>query len=441
MNKNIIEDSILSGLADKIREKLGVTYTMLPSAMPGKIGEIPAGTGVYAWKRYRSRLPKGYTEVEYIQSSGTQYINTNFVPNQDTRVILDIEITDAISSIKSIFGVRTGTSSAAFGMWITNGVYYPQYGDVAYNAKPINKTTSGRVLIDMNKNVANVNGTSVTFSKSTFNSGYPLFLLNMNSAGTVDTRMMNCKTYACQIYDNGTLVRDYIPCINSDGTAGLYDMVNGVFYGNAGTDSFAEGPAYGEFIGYITSDAETDYPESGVGADGFVYEKIQDHYILYVWNKYEKKTTTTNKTGNINVRVDCTKTEGTSYWDTHWPTTLTVSTIDKSSLTADDFVGMVLSGSLGGYTYSWTLNSGGTVTGENQLKSWEYKDQTLYLYANSTWTTGSLSGSKSVTKKVTSNVTNKLGEVTSKDRNAYPDTTATQHTDGYYYEYVEERVV
>lgn len=54
MNKYLIEDTSLSSLAGKIREKLGVSDKMLPSAMPGKIGEISAtggGEGVYAWKR------------------------------------------------------------------------------------------------------------------------------------------------------------------------------------------------------------------------------------------------------------------------------------------------------------------------------------------------------------------------------------------------------
>ena len=35
-----------------------------------------------------SRLPEGYTEVQYIQSTGTQYVDTGFKPNQDSRVLI-----------------------------------------------------------------------------------------------------------------------------------------------------------------------------------------------------------------------------------------------------------------------------------------------------------------------------------------------------------------
>ena len=44
------------------------------------------------------------------------------------------------------------------------------------------------------------------------------------------------RLYSCQIYDNDTLIRDYVPCMDNNGVYGLYDKVNGVFYTSA-TDS------------------------------------------------------------------------------------------------------------------------------------------------------------------------------------------------------------
>ena len=54
-------------------------------------------------------------------------------------------------------------------------------------------------------------------------------------------RSVSGKIYACLIYDNDTLIRDYAPCTNASGTVGLYDMANGVFYTNAGTGVFTAG--------------------------------------------------------------------------------------------------------------------------------------------------------------------------------------------------------
>jgi hypothetical protein len=49
------------------------------------------------------------------------------------------------------------------------------------------------------------------------------------------------KIYSCKIYDNGTLVRDFIPCLNPDGEAGMYDFVNETFRGASGTGDFIYG--------------------------------------------------------------------------------------------------------------------------------------------------------------------------------------------------------
>ena len=38
-------------------------------------------------------LPDGYTKLEYIESSGTQYINTGIVPKTTTRVVVDFSLT------------------------------------------------------------------------------------------------------------------------------------------------------------------------------------------------------------------------------------------------------------------------------------------------------------------------------------------------------------
>ena len=49
-----------------------------------------------------SRLPEGYAEVQYIQSSGTQYVDTGFKPNQDTRVLIKLSTSETGSH--TVFG-------------------------------------------------------------------------------------------------------------------------------------------------------------------------------------------------------------------------------------------------------------------------------------------------------------------------------------------------
>lgn len=50
---------------------------------------------------------------------------------------------------------------------------------------------------------------------------------------------INIRIYYAKIWDDGTLVRDFIPAVrNDDGVIGMYDQVNDVFYANDGTGSF-----------------------------------------------------------------------------------------------------------------------------------------------------------------------------------------------------------
>ena len=56
--------------------------------------------------------------------------------------------------------------------------------------------------------------------------------------------MTNIRLYSCKIYDNGTLVRDFIPAKKiSDNKCGLWDKVTNAFYPNSGTGTFKAGPA------------------------------------------------------------------------------------------------------------------------------------------------------------------------------------------------------
>ena len=186
-------------------------------------------------------LPNGYTQVEYIQSSGTQYIDTGFILNQNTRVVVDakpLNVTQA--TYWCIFGVRTNiyfelykASTSTMRLTFLYNLTYSQGFDSVDYAK--------RQIFEINKNVATVDGNSLTYPVQTFQQTRPLFLLATNNNG-VANGIAASQLYSAKIYDNDTIVRDFVPCKNPDGVVGLYDLVNSQFYQNAGTGSFTAGP-------------------------------------------------------------------------------------------------------------------------------------------------------------------------------------------------------
>lgn len=199
-----------------------------------------SGTGVFLAGPPKATLPDGYTQLEYIQSSGKQYVDTGFKPNQNSRVICDFEFTSTTEE-QTIFMARQSTSANMFGVFHnTSGWNY------CYGAERIKGVTgvsiTDRVKLDCNKEKASVNGSVLSAGTAVFTAPVNMTLFVRNTNGILNN-YASAKLYACQAYDNGFLARDYIPCTNASGAAGLYDLVGQEFYGNAGTGSFTAGAA------------------------------------------------------------------------------------------------------------------------------------------------------------------------------------------------------
>lgn len=195
------------------------------------------------------KLPDGYAMLSYIEGTGTQYIDTGFKPNENTRLVLDIDIGTQSSYPMALLGSRNGdtNSNASFVIFImTASQFRTDFGSSTANA---NISTSGRFLIDKNKSTCNINGTLYENTNTTFQSDYTLSILTENDPSGYDTRITKGKIYSCQIYDNDILIRDYIPCLNPSNIAGLYDLVNGVFYGDSAGGTF--------LFGLITGSAQS----------------------------------------------------------------------------------------------------------------------------------------------------------------------------------------
>ena len=199
-----------------------------------------------------SRLPQGYQEVEYIQSSGTQFIDTGFVPNDNTEIILVFTNNNATTgNYDCIFGTRTNASNDnTFALWIDPnrrfGAFYGTGQSITSFPTSINATAKHTAT--MKGNVAEIDSVSITCPVVSSSPTYSFYIGACNTAGTADY-FSKILIYESKIYDNVTLVRDFVPCYRkADNVAGLYDLVNNVFYTNAGSGVFAVGSNTGEIV-------------------------------------------------------------------------------------------------------------------------------------------------------------------------------------------------
>ena len=199
-------------------------------------GNFTAGT-------INSIIPEIGTPIEYIQSSGTQYIDSNFIPKATTRTIMKAEPM-AWSAWSAFFGTRNTTAPTASQAYIAAipaaTLYRSDYFGSSLTAET--PTVMQVTNIDKNKNICSFNNIIITNTSSTVNATTNMFLLALNDVGTAKY-FLSAKLYSCQIYDGNTLVRDFIPIKTTTNIYGLWDKVNKVFYKNAGTGAFIGGPA------------------------------------------------------------------------------------------------------------------------------------------------------------------------------------------------------
>ena len=197
------------------------------------------------WEKIK-RLPNEYQEVSYIETTGTQYIDTNFIPNNNTK----IEVKYMITAIQTqmIFGCRTESNStrASNGVFITHRsagtkVAWSKGTNTNVEINGYNNiNTQYTAFFDKNKVYIN-NDLVRAFNYIEWAANYPMFIGCVNTAGSTEYKTKG-KYYGFKIWNENVLARDLIPCYRkSDNVAGLYDIVNDVFYTNEGTGEFIVG--------------------------------------------------------------------------------------------------------------------------------------------------------------------------------------------------------
>ena len=212
----------------------------VPSTQPTRTGYTFAGWEV------KYTIPAGYTELEYIQSTGTQWIDTNYFPNNNTGVKTKIQFDSIDQSYGSCFGgADVGNTGFECFHW-SNSSIYCAYGSDLSNVTQ-NVYLNDIWEIDWNKNVMNykINGGDIlryVFSAQTFSEQTQLRLFVLSRGGKVQARSQ-IKIYYFKLYDNNVLIYDFIPVKrNSDNEIGMYDTVTRTFFANAGTGTFVAGP-------------------------------------------------------------------------------------------------------------------------------------------------------------------------------------------------------
>lgn len=186
-------------------------------------------------------LPTNYTRLDFLQAVGAQYINTLVIPDSpNTMVEIKFQYLDDTGDVgDAVMGCRSGDLATRF---------YP-------SSRPTDMTNDRMVLGNTVLNFPLDNKVHTL----TFNDGYhncyldgevygnigsnftpgtqPIYLFGLNLDGNIGD-MSSSRIWYCKIWKEGTLLRNFVPCLNNNNEPGFYDDVSKTFFKNLGTGSF-----------------------------------------------------------------------------------------------------------------------------------------------------------------------------------------------------------
>ncbi len=209
--------------------------------------QISCSAGTYVANVPVPDVPYGYTQLEYIESTGTQYIDTGIDENTNlTSIKQDVGFGYSQLPTKRELTGFDGSSRDYFGVYPQNGqVVFDLYNKGTYSIQPnVQYDIHSEMLTNQSILEVSLNGVQVErlTGNNNFNTSR-LYIFQLSGSNAGKFYMKHARIYYYKVYLNNVLVRDFVPARrNSDGVLGMYDAVNNVFYTNAGTGTFIAGP-------------------------------------------------------------------------------------------------------------------------------------------------------------------------------------------------------
>lgn len=224
----------------------------IASAIAAKGVTVPAGSGFDDYASLIASIPTGGggtafgSRISYLESSGTQYISTGYVPNANTRLILDAALTEVAGVTMAGLNVKAGTAIVQrFNVGVYNsqwhcGISSKNAANKWYNfTSPATDTQrhtfeirgDGYCAVDSTTNQITVDNTG-TYANA-------IYLFARNDSGSIGA-YASMRLYGAIIKENDTVIHNYVP-IRIGQVGYLLDTISGEVLRNLGTGAFTLG--------------------------------------------------------------------------------------------------------------------------------------------------------------------------------------------------------
>ena len=184
-----------------------------------------------------------YTKIDFLESTGKQYIKTGVKADPTTVATVDFQYTDLTTQQRLLGADKNAGMNLAYSILIgSDGKFASSLQDGAGD------TLSSDVTADTVRHTAVLNAADGTFSLDgavvsthaaavTKTANREMFLFATDNSGAVQNQS-KVRIYSVRIEQGGATVRDFVPCyVKTTLQLGLYDRQNDVFYPNGNTST------------------------------------------------------------------------------------------------------------------------------------------------------------------------------------------------------------
>lgn len=347
------------------------------------------------------KLPSTYQEVEYIQSSGTQHIDTLHQHTANTKFEIKFNYQTQSWTWNMICGSRSSyNTSDCMNLYLHNSNYIAygvwwKYSDNFYSS-----SIDTDYVISLSKTNITINWSSTSLSTSLTNYSYNDWIFWVNTNNSQVEQKVKMKLYYFKIYEWTTLVRDFVPCYRkSDNVIWLYDLVNNQFYTNSWSGTFSKGgnvcamPLREAYLGNATQIYEYWFYYS----DWTMQDGTSSNFSNWIvqstgsWNWFIWSTTATTPINNSTIKKLTIEWE-IYYYKKNWNYAITIGMLEW--INTWEFVGIVIpTQTSSGYTTEWlkigsnnlvSLSSGSFTNYTTYTIKWEFDfvNKTVKFYRN-----------------------------------------------------------
>lgn len=184
----------------------------------------------------------GYKKLEYIEATGTQYIDSGFIPTSNTKIVFK-------------FSEKGTENGIWFGAYPSNGDWHTRSFGLVHNhvaSKQFwmhfcsNTSSSMSEIIYSSVITLSADGLYLNnrklcnTSKTTFTADNTMYIFNGHGNST-NHQPMTGRIHYFKIFEGNVLVRDFNPALDENGTPCFFDEVSQTYFYNKGEGDFIAG--------------------------------------------------------------------------------------------------------------------------------------------------------------------------------------------------------